>query len=212
LFDSAGNPQPITTKPSLGKVSGNKVIFIGTGKYLETADLTTTQQQTEYAIKDDNSNTTLVNPRTQGSMIRQTMTTNATNGTRTITSLPVNIVSGRGWYADYPESGERVNIDSQLVSGNLLVATIVPSNTACSPGGHSWFNVFNYRNGSAGSTGIVSTQYDDTIAGFFIQDTDGNINGDLVLGNGEVQPGPGIDNQAPGAFAGKHSLWRELVQ
>jgi len=35
----------------MGKV--HRVVFVGTGKYLETSDLTDTQQQTLYAIKDD---------------------------------------------------------------------------------------------------------------------------------------------------------------
>ncbi len=45
---------------------------------------------------------------------------------------------------DFPDTGERANIDSKLVQGILIVPTIVPSNTACSPGGYGWLNYFDY--------------------------------------------------------------------
>jgi type IV pilus assembly protein PilY1 len=32
-----------------------------------------------------------------------------------------------------------------------VIPTIVPSSTACSPGGHSWLNFFNYLDGSGES-------------------------------------------------------------
>ncbi len=59
-----------------------------------------------------------------------------------------------------------MNIDGKLVQGTLLVATIVPSNTVCSPGGYGWLNYFNYLTGSSVDTsGIVSSSYSNTIVG-----------------------------------------------
>jgi type IV pilus assembly protein PilY1 len=216
--DTAGtSPQPITTTPVLGKISGSRVIFIGTGKYLEVGDLTTTQKQTEYAIKDDNSGATFVNPRSQTSlMVNQTLTTNVANGTRTVaTTAPVNFYTGRGWFVDFPESGERVNIDSQLVQGVLLVPSIVPSNTACSPGGHGWLNFFDYRTGGAvSSTGIVSAKYDSTIVGVNVLYIDGlPVVGVVTSSN----PTPVKDDNvtfptSAASFSGTRTLWRELIQ
>ncbi|MSP86597.1 MAG: hypothetical protein EXR38_00620 [Methylotenera sp.] len=110
--DATGATQPITTVPILGKISGKNIVFVGTGKYLATADLTTTQRQ--YAIKDDNAVTPFVNPRP--TLVQQTLTNNA-NGTatRTGSTNAVNFYTGRGWYFDFPDTGERVNIDSKLV-------------------------------------------------------------------------------------------------
>ena len=52
LTDALGNAQPITSKPEIGLVNNNLVIFVGTGKMLGTSDLTTSLVQTMYAIKD----------------------------------------------------------------------------------------------------------------------------------------------------------------
>ncbi len=216
--DVAGaSPQPIMTTPVLGKIAGSRVIFIGTGKYLEVGDLTTTQTQTEYAIRDDNTGATFVNPRSQTTlMVNQTLTTNSTNGTRSVaTTAPVNFFTQRGWFVDFPESGERVNIDSQLVQGVLIAPTIVPSNTACSPGGHGWLNFLDYKTGGAvTASGLVSTKYDSTIVGVNILYIDGNPVVETVT---STDPTPHIDPDvdfppSAGNFTGKRTLWRELIQ
>jgi len=140
LKDASGNTQAITTKPEEGVINGKRVIFVATGKYLETGDLTTTQTQTVYAMQDDNAAATFVNPR--ASLVQQTLTTNG--ATRTSSSNPVDFSTVRGWYVDFPDSGERANVDPKLDSGTLFVPTTVPSNTVCSPGGYGWLNYFNY--------------------------------------------------------------------
>jgi type IV pilus assembly protein PilY1 len=211
--------QPIMTTPVLGKVAGNRVVYIGTGKYLETGDLTTTQRQTQYAIKDDNSGITFVNPRRQTTlMVQQTMTTNAANGTRSVTPATIapNFVTGRGWFVDLPDTGERINIDSQLVQGVLLVPSIVPSNTACSPGGTSWLNLLDYKTGAAAtSSGIVSKKYDSTIVGVNVIYIDGEPVVEVVTSTNPT-PEPCKENcsipPAAGSFTGKRTLWRELIQ
>ena len=103
--DAAGaSPQPVTTTPVLGNILGKRIIFIGTGKYLETGDLTTTQKQTEYAIKDDNETVTLVNPRT--TLVNPTLTVN-TSGLATRlaahadSGAKVDLLTGRGWFVDF---------------------------------------------------------------------------------------------------------------
>ena len=216
---TAGTEQPITTTPVLGKIAGSRVIFIGTGKYLEIADLSTTQQQTQYAIKDDDSGATFVNPRSQTTlMVQRSMTTNAAAGTRSIATgtLP-NFNTGRGWFVDFPVAsvGERVNIDSSLVQGVLLVPSIVPSNTACSPGGSGWLNFLDYKTGGAvTSSSVVAVKYDSTIVGVNVFYINGNPKVAVVT---DKNPTPSIDDDVlfpanAGSFTGKRSLWRELVQ
>ncbi len=218
--DTAGTlPQPVMTTPVLGNVIGKRVVFVGTGKYLETADLSTTQKQTQYAILDDNATTTLVNPR--NSLVAQTLA-NA-GATRTVTNNMVNFYTGRGWYVDFPDSGERVNIDAKLIQGTLVVPTIVPSNTVCSPGGYGWLNYFNYTSGgsvivsaSGASTpppGEASSKYDATIVGINVVYISGTPKLGVVTSN---NPTP-VMNQNVGfssdaaSFTGKRVLWRELL-
>ncbi len=210
--DAAGtNPQPITTAPTLGSIGGKRVIFVGTGKYLETSDLTTTQVQTYYAIKDDDATATLVNPR--NTLVQQTLTNNL-NGTRSESSNPVNFSTGRGWYVDFPDTGERMNIDSRLIQGVIIAPTIVPSNTACSPGGYSWKNYLCFDTGAGCGT---MTRTDATIVGINIVYIAGRPVVSYVTSDNptpEVESNP-INFTAPGregTFIRHRSTWRELYQ
>jgi len=220
--DTAGTlPQPITTTPVLGKITDKRVVFIGTGKYLETGDLTNTQIQTQYAIQDDNATSTLANPRT--TLTNQTLTMNA-DGTASRTSSNTSscVFSGRGWYVDFPDiqtgqGSERVNIDSKLVQGTLLVPTIVPSNTVCSPGGYGWLNYFNYETGCAvdTTTNLASQKYDSTIVGVNVIYIGGNPLVEVVTSTNPTPEKPKTDIPFTGTqvgFTGKRVIWRELIQ
>lgn len=222
--DTAGTlPQPITTTPVLGTIAGKRVIFIGTGKYLETGDLTNTQQQTQYAIQDDNATTTLVNPRT--TLVQQTLSMNADGtATRTSSNTASCTFSGRGWYVDFPDiqtgqGSERVNIDSKLLQGTLLVPTIVPSNTVCSPGGYGWLNFLNYETGCAvdpttNTTNLASLKYDSTIVGVNVIYIGGSPLVEVVT---STNPTPEIPKSkipfvgTTSGFTGKRVIWRELI-
>jgi type IV pilus assembly protein PilY1 len=214
LKDSLGVAQPVTTTPVLGKINEKRVIFVGTGKYLETSDLTTTQTQSIYAIKDDDASSTLVNAR--NSLIHQTLANNIDgSATRTSGNVAVNFYSDRGWYIDLPDSGERVNIDSTLVQGTLIVPTIVPSNTACSPGGYGWVNYLDYKTGGAVdvSTSLVSEKMDSTIVGVNVLYIGGVPKVGVVT---STNPTPTLVDAVAFAanapvFTGKRVIWRELI-
>lgn len=170
-------PQPITTTPILGLVMNKPVIFVGTGKYLEKTDLDDMSVQTLYAIKDDKATTTLVNPRAHTAstpkMVQQSFIYTAGLGSRDGTFNSVNMVNDLGWFIDFTDASkgaERMNVDGQLVLGTLLIPTIVPSATACNPGGYSWLSFFNYADGTPVQYGtstnkIVSRKYDSVIVG-----------------------------------------------
>jgi type IV pilus assembly protein PilY1 len=210
---SGTQTQPITTTPVLGKINEKRVIFIGTGKYLETGDLTNTQTQSIYAIKDDDATATLVNPR--NTLVNQTLTSNVATATRTGSNVSVNFYTGRGWFIDLPDSGERVNIDSTLVQGTLIVPTIVPSNTACSPGGYGWLNYFNYMTGGAidVNSALVSEKTDSTIVGVNVLYIGGTPKIGVVT---STNPTPTLVDSVQFAanaptFTGKRVIWRELI-
>ena len=213
---AATNRQPITSTPTLGLINGKRIVFIGTGKYLEIGDLTTTQIQTIYAIKDDNATATLINPRTI--LIQQTLT-NA-GASRTVSSNAVNFFTDRGWYVDLPDTGERINIDSKLVQGTLLVPSIVPSSTACTPGGYGWLNFFNYQTGASvaptadPASLVVSLKYDATIVGINVLYVKGKPLVGVVTSNNptpELNTDIGFSGSAAG-FSGKRVIWRELLK
>lgn len=216
LYSDAGgtSPQPITTTPVLGKIADKRVVFVGTGKYLETGDLTTTQTHTQYAIKDDDASTTLVNPR--NTLVQQTLTVDPGTATRLGSGNTVDFYSGRGWYVDFPDSKERVNIDSKLVQGTLLVPTVVPSNTVCSPGGYGWLNFLDYKTGGAVNTDtdLASVKYDATIVGVNVLYVQGVPKVGVVT---STNPTPELNENVSFAataagFSGKRVIWRELMQ
>lgn len=220
LFADAGatSPQPITTTPVLGSIGDKRIIFIGTGKYLEGADLTSSQKQTQYAIKDDNETTTLVNPRT--ALVNQIVAPNPDGtATRVVANPnPVDFSTGRGWYVDFPDGGsggvgaERVNVEGKLVQSILVVPTIVPSSTVCSPGGYGWLNYLNYKTGAA-FDGVVSGKYDSPIVGVNVIYIAGEPKLEVVT---STNPTPELDQKAKfppagSGFSGKRAIWRELI-
>lgn len=208
---AGASAQPITVQPELGSVNGKRVVFVGTGKYLEVSDLSTTQQQTIYAILDDNATTTLNDPRS--SLVAQTLTT--VGATRTATNNAVDFTTGRGWYVDLPDVGERQNVDGRLESGTLLVPTTVPENSVCSPGGYSWMNFFNYLNGGPvdTTTNEVSSKTNAPIVGINVYYIDGRPVVSQVTAD---DPTPDVNdhvqfrNQAS-SFQRKKVIWRELM-
>jgi type IV pilus assembly protein PilY1 len=209
LKDSSGVTQPITSRPELGLIDGKRVVFVATGKYLEVSDLTTTQQQTLYAIKDENSSTTLVNPRLN--MVQQTLTTSG--ATRTATSNKVDFTTKLGWYVNLPDSGERVHVDLKLDSGLLIVPSTVPSSTVCLPGGYGWLNYFNYATGSNG-TGIVSQKFNAPIVGINVFYTpDGKRHVSVVTSDHPTpdEPPQKLPDPDTSSFVGKKVIWRELI-
>ena len=219
-------PQPITTVPVLGLVNSTHVIYVGTGKYLETTDNDDQQVQSYYAIKDVGASATwLDNPRshvgstTLPNMIQQTIT--PSGNVRTGSRNPVDFSTDLGWFVDFPDmarGSERVNIASKLVQGVLLVPTIVPAATACSPGGYGWFNFFDYSNGwpvdGGTSNNNVSVKFDSPIVGFNIVYIGGKPKLLVVTADGKIEARndvmPGIPPDS-GGFQSHKAIWRELV-
>jgi len=211
LVDTSNNPQPITTKPELGEVANFRVIFQGTGKLLGASDLTTLQQQTIWAIRDDLTSDP-INLR-GGDLVQQTLSTSGPT-TRTTTANPVDFNTNKGWYVDLLDSGERVNVDPVLQLGTLVIASNVPTTDACVAGGFGWINFFDFRTGSF-------------VPGATLGTASNRIAASLVVGINVVQlPGGAVktivttaDNQqittetpvAPPSIEGKRVSWRELI-
>lgn len=213
--DSAGtHPQPVTTTPVLGKIYGKRAIFVGTGKYLETTDLVSTQVQSQYAIIDNDATSTLDNPR--NTLVEQTISNN-TNGTATRVSSgsEVNYNTGRGWFFDFPDTGERQNVDSKLVQGILLIPSTVPKNTVCEPGGYGWLTFVNYKTGLAEntSTNLVSVKFGAPIVGINVIYIGGNpVPWVVTSANPTPEKPEGPEFPPSGAgFTGKRVIWRELI-
>ncbi|MFZ2651483.1 MAG: PilC/PilY family type IV pilus protein [Burkholderiaceae bacterium] len=224
----SGVAQPITTQLALAEVtrSGTKypIVYVTTGKYLGTSDLSNTATQSVYALKDPLTGTGLGDVRAGGTLVAQTLTdTTDTNGARirTVTNNAVDLTVKNGWYVDLLSPGERVNVDPQLLLNTLTVAANIPSTDACTIGGESFLYRFDIGTGSSspsssstvatwlGNTMVVGLTYvtlqkagaaagtGDTVT--ITVDNSGNV------GTSKV-PDP-----ASSAGATKRTSWREIV-
>jgi type IV pilus assembly protein PilY1 len=227
LKDKNGATQPITTTPEMTDVGGKRLIFVGTGKYLEISDLVDVQPQTLYAITDDPLNVTFDNPRAyEGTkMIKRQFTSGgaeryiATPADTATDPKDIDYVSGRGWFIDLPDPGERQNVSAQLIDGTLLIPTTVPSSTICSPGGYGWLNFVDYKNGTSvndstgPATNLAGTKYNSPIVGFNTYKVNGRYKTSVVTAD---NPTPDLNEKVPNqvgqkGFASHRVIWRELI-
>jgi len=151
--------QPITTTPEVGQhPNGGYLVYFGTGKYLETTDITTTNQNAIYALWDNGAAIT-----SSTNLLVQTVTGVATyNGStyRLTTKNPINWAVNQGWYINLPTTGERVITDSVLHSGRIIVTSMIPSSAVCSYGGTSWLMELSFLDGSMITSPVFDTNGD----------------------------------------------------
>ena len=142
LTDPSGNPQPITTAPrveldidstGLGTL---RWVFVGTGQFLATSDLTSTQKQTFYALRDGTGSS----PATTG-LPRSRTASSPYNLVPNPLTDPLNLTdSSTGWYYDLPGTAgsnggtERVVVNPDAAAGVPVIAwaTVTPSQDPCS--------------------------------------------------------------------------------
>ncbi|MES1981476.1 MAG: PilC/PilY family type IV pilus protein [Pseudomonadota bacterium] len=235
LKDGSGNRQPITTKPEIGMINSNVMVFVGTGKYLGATDLTTTAQQSFYGIMDPLASGSVAataiypNPRANAAFVNQTELTSSCaqtssvctsgNSVRTSSNNSVSIPTNNvGWYIDLPESGERANTDPILALGTLAFTTNVPNVNSCTPG-HSWRYFLNFQTGAAVATSdttgntVVAERVDGSNLSSgvtMVQKDNGSMVAVTVASDGTVK----TFNSATGgssALPTKRTSWRELI-
>ena len=231
--DASSNPQPITSRPELAELNGKPIVFVGTGKLLGASDVADIAQQSIYGISDPlTSGPVYTDLRGSLRPITMTQVGSGAAAVRTVacTGAAADCARTAGWVVDLAEAGERVNVDMKLVLGTLIVGSNVPEPVACSVGGHSWFNYFDFRTGLAvpgapfsdpldpTSPRIVSSYLSDSlIVGFNVYKLPpekGQSNGRFIAGfhlgdSTHVQGTPAIADQPP---QGRRISWREIPQ
>jgi type IV pilus assembly protein PilY1 len=209
ITDASNNPQAITTKPEIADFGSPPVthIYVAAGKYIGASDLSSTQVQSVWAVKDTGTYPVAA-PR---SALSQLTITN-TGTTRGITCV-TNCVTNGGWFADLPDTGERVNIDMKLQLGTLVVASNVPQNNACNIGGYSWLNFFDARNGLqiAGAPHFGVKLSDSLAVGInVVRLPDGRTV--VIATTSDASQQTAEAPIPPGDPQGRRTSWRELVQ
>lgn len=135
LFTAPGGAnQPITAQPLvLDHPDNGKMVFIGTGKFSETADKQVTAQQGFYAIWDaDTTSGNLTVNNLQAQSIGSTITgSDATYFTSSTNS--VDYTTKRGWYMPLstasPYLGERIIFPAQTSRSRIIFTTAAVNST-----------------------------------------------------------------------------------
>jgi len=191
--DAAGNAQPITTPPVVGRhpLGIGVMVYFGTGKYLGQGDIVDLSTQSFYGIWDDDA----TNGFGRSKLLEQTIT--AVNldqfpgaDARVVSNTQIRWDDGenpedpdekRGWYMDLPEAGERVHQVPLLRHGRIIFVTVTPSDDPCLSGGSSWLMELDAFDGSR----LGLTPFDYNGDGVFGEE-------DLVTVGGNALPGAGI--------------------
>ena len=173
LKDGSGNRQPVTTKPTVSLVKGQKVIFVGTVRFLDTSDVTDTSQQSMYAIKDpwttggaastaifDNpGDDRVASASNSKGFVKQSLSwhdcptgtsssiCNSPARVMKVTRNSVNFATDNGWFIDFINDSERLNTNPALGLGMLTMVTNAPSLLACDVGGKSYIYFLDYETG-----------------------------------------------------------------
>lgn len=143
IAEIGGNRQPITVRPEAGLNPydpDDVLVYVGTGKYLEPTDHTTTiPTQTLYAIRDKVSTT----PSTINRVDLLEQEVIATLGNARVTSdYEINWNLHAGWYLDLPEAGERHMSRPMLRNERVIFTTGLPHDQPCETGGSGWLMEF----------------------------------------------------------------------
>lgn len=157
--------QPITTAPVIiehptvapeNENAPNLMVYFGTGQYLTSDDIESTDMQSYYGVWDRNKGR-LKRKNLQSQTLRKNVPDNGEKY-RVLTSNSVEYESvddnnkEYGWRIDFKkgkagEKGERVVVDSFVRGSNLYFNTLIPSLDACKAGGDSWKMVVDLVNG-----------------------------------------------------------------
>ncbi len=222
---SPPRPQSITSRPELGVIEGNRVIFVGTGRYLGEDDLADpatlglpwAYTQSFYAFKDKGTDYGDVRFSSPG-LVEQTIL-DSDGITRSTSTNAVDWVNKDGWFVDFnpgnSSPGERVNLDPQLILGTVVVVANVPNNNACTVGGDSWIYQFDYRAGtyvaSAPNQQVATKLTGKITVGIVIVRLPSGVFKYVATGaTGEKLPG-GVNLGGAGG-ASRRVSWRELIQ
>lgn len=216
---SGGTAQPITSAPELGKVAGKRLVLVGTGRYFSLNDVAgtatpnagATQQQSFYALVDDRNANPVISP-LRSNLQQQTLSLVSGAQMVTASSNAVDLATKKGWYVDFPQTGERSITDPVLVNGSIIFVTNIPNYQPCEFGGTSWLYALNVRDGRAVNTWAGQFMSRSMASGIMPARTAGQS---PVAGYHPRVDGNGAEKKEvlPGASAApvQRKLWREIL-
>jgi type IV pilus assembly protein PilY1 len=150
----ADSGQVITGSVTVGNHPENqdgRIVYFGTGKYLEQSDLTSTNTESFYAVLDDDTCTGNSACITSSALVSQTVDGASLDG-RTITENTVDWSSDKGWrlgLSSLSSVSERVVGRPALIGSLVIFNTIIPESGRCNSGGETFTFVIDRSSGGA---------------------------------------------------------------
>ena len=180
LFTTASG-QPITAGLALARdpATGQRWVFVGSGKFLENGDVHDHTVQSLYGIIDDAPAATLDRSDLQERDIVVTDTVNGKDVRSFETHGPLD-GGVQGWYIDLDKPsavGERVITRPQIKGSVLVVATIIPpTDDTCEAGGSGYINALDAFTGTSTTEPYFDANGDGKVdEKDQLKDTDGNV-------------------------------------
>ncbi|SEM24538.1 type IV pilus assembly protein PilY1 [Luteibacter sp. UNCMF331Sha3.1] len=220
LKDAKGKGQPITTAPRIELdydstgTGTRRWVFVGTGKFLDSSDLTDTQKQTMYALRDG---TGLAPNAISTPIVRANLRVN-----NLIDNLNIQD-SDYGWYYDLtgtaPGTGgatERIVVDPDAVAGIFSInwGTLIPTADPCALNGAIYSAAYGSGQSNLLTSGGASVPFLTTNSAITnLQMVQLPDNGKFVLLYGQTGQSPQTANMVQ---PGNPSLlqrtnWREIL-
>lgn len=185
--DAGGTAQPITAGLAIARdpATGRIWVFVGTGAFIASADVTDEDVQSIYGLIDNDYGASDTDVPIQRSDLTErhivaagiSVSGDKVRGFEPGAALPSGV---RGWYVDldYPTAtGERVVSNPRVQGTVLLAASLIPPETGtCDAGGGGFINALDAFTGTSLSSPYFDVnndgKYDD---GDKIEDADGNL-------------------------------------
>lgn len=148
---SPSNAQPIIQRPALGgHPKGGLQVMFGTGKYFDVGDQANVKKQTVYGIWDKPGGEVIQNSTGRNVALQEQTLTPQTGGA-SLTSIPIDWATKRGWFVDLSLStGSRAVGNPYIVDDTtLFVTALTPVPNTCDSGGRAAFYSFNILTGGA---------------------------------------------------------------
>ena len=182
--DTPAASQPITIRPSVAyHPNGGLLVMVGTGKYIETTDVSVDNQTTQslYGLWDKPGRTETIS---RARLLEQTLVNEIAATPYNHRETSKNLIDWDqkdGWYLDLyyqgKNNGERLN--SKILIRNTVGAftTLIPSTDPCTGGGTGWYMEVDIYTGSNKSyieqSALINRIPSDPV-GTITPDPDGN--------------------------------------
>lgn len=165
--DDCSNPQPITSRPEVTGASSSKpMVYFGTGSYITTSDLSSTQVQSFYGIQDEGKQVEGRSALQAQSILDEVHVDAGGTDYRITSDTEVDYSAKAGWYLDFDSdnyTGERVVSNPIVRGGKVIFLTLSPEAEPCDVGGTSWLMILNGDHGSRSDSSPLDVNNDGAI-------------------------------------------------